>query len=242
MNVLTRLAVSAGSAGLLVMAGPAGAEVTGNVGFASNYVYRGVSQTWEKPALQGGFDYAHSSGLYAGIWASNVSWLEDAGTGASNSLEADLYGGYKGRLGGDAGYDFGILHYEYPGSYPAGSTQPHTDELYVAASYLFLTAKYSYSAGNLFGYNDSRGSGYLDVGASFELPGKTALGLHVGHQTIRHNSAFNYTDYRLGVSKEINGFVACLAYAGTNANDALYTVKGRNIADGQWVLSVSRTF
>lgn len=98
------------------------------------------------------------------------------------------------------------------------------------------------SAGNLFGDNDSRDSGYLDVGASFELPGKTALGLHVGRQTIRHNSAFNYTDYRLGVSKEINGFVACLAYAGTNANDTLYTVKGRNIADGQWVLSVSRTF
>ena len=83
---------------------------TANVGLVSDYAYRGWSQTDERPALQGGFDYAHDSGLYAGVWGSNVSWLSDANTDVSNSLELDLYGGYKGTVGA-IGYDVGLLQY-----------------------------------------------------------------------------------------------------------------------------------
>src|SRR5690606_34855209 len=96
--------------------------LAGNVGFFSEYIFRGLKQTDGKPALQGGFDYSHSSGFYAGTWASNVSWLEDsqAATGySSSSLEWDFYGGYKGAIG-DFGYDLGLLYYWYPGRVAPG--------------------------------------------------------------------------------------------------------------------------
>ena len=57
---------------------PAAAEasphtLTGNVGLFSSYRFRGIDQTYGKPALQGGFDYSHSSGVYLGNWNSNVN-------------------------------------------------------------------------------------------------------------------------------------------------------------------------
>jgi len=67
--------------------------LTANVGLYSEYIFRGIAQTGGKPAVQGGFDYAHSSGFYAGTWASNISWLEDFGAYDRSSLEWDFYGG-----------------------------------------------------------------------------------------------------------------------------------------------------
>src|SRR5262244_3990370 len=93
---------------------------TGNVGLFSQYVFRGLTQTNEKPAVQGGFDLGHKSGFYAGTWASNISWISDAYPPAavqpppSASLEWDFYGGYKGSLPWDFGYDLGVLYYWYP--------------------------------------------------------------------------------------------------------------------------------
>ncbi len=68
-----------------------------NVGVFSQYIFRGLTQTDRKPALQGGFDLSHSSGFYAGVWASNISWLSDANPQyySSSSLETDIYGGFK---------------------------------------------------------------------------------------------------------------------------------------------------
>ena len=117
---------------------------TGNVGFFSQYVFRGISQTNEKPAVQGGFDLGHKSGFYAGTWASNISWIGDfyipppGEPGVSSSLEWDFYGGYKGSLPMDFGYDLGVLYYWYPGRYPAGFTTPNTTELYAALSWKWL--------------------------------------------------------------------------------------------------------
>lgn len=88
---------------------------TGNFTIASEYLYRGIAQTRGKPALQGGFDYAHPSGFYIGTWGSNISWINDAVAGASASLELDIYGGYKGTAG-PLGYDVGVLTYNYPGT------------------------------------------------------------------------------------------------------------------------------
>src|SRR5512141_1314423 len=92
---------------------------TGNVGLYSQYVFRGISQTNEKPAVQGGFDLGHKSGFYVGTWASNISWLSDAVPSVSASMEWDMYGGYKGSLPADFGYDLGALYYYYPGNYTA---------------------------------------------------------------------------------------------------------------------------
>src|SRR5262252_11218333 len=111
---------------------------TGNIGFFSQYVFRGLTQTNEKPAVQGGFDLAHKSGFYVGTWASNINWVSDAvppPNSVSASMEWDFYGGYKGSLPADFGYDLGVLYYYYPGNYgnaPVGYTKPDTTEVYAA--------------------------------------------------------------------------------------------------------------
>ncbi|OQY67322.1 MAG: hypothetical protein B6D47_10970, partial [Rhodocyclaceae bacterium UTPRO2] len=84
--------------------------LTANIGLASSYRFRGIDQTFGKPALQGGFDYAHASGFYAGNWNSNVN----SGAGfPSGNLEMDFYGGWKKTLG-DWGLDVGAIYYTYP--------------------------------------------------------------------------------------------------------------------------------
>ena len=106
---------------------------TGNVGLYSQYVFRGISQTNEKPAVQGGFDLGHKSGFYVGTWASNdqldLRWLPGhlAAASASSSMEWDFYGGYKGSLPADFGYDLGVLYYWYPGKYPSGLHEAEHD-------------------------------------------------------------------------------------------------------------------
>lgn len=196
---------------------------TGNVTLASEYLYRGIAQTRGKPALQGGFDYAHKSGLYLGVWGSNISWISDAVAGASASLEIDVYGGYKGSLGGDFGYDVGVLTYNYPGTgKPTGNAKPDTTELYGALSWKFLTLKYSHTTGSLFGWtkpdgSKTKGSGYLELNANYEMgDGWTLIG-HIGRQNVKGLSIASYTDVKLGVSKDLGFGTLGVAYSTTNA-------------------------
>ena len=221
----------------------AASPIAANVTLASEYVYRGISQTREKPAIQGGFDYAHASGFYAGVWGSNISWLEDVDVNASSSVEIDLYGGYKGKVNDDFSYDVGLLRYQYPGDFPDGFNSPNTNELYVAGTYKMFTLKYSYAFSDLFGFVDSDGSQYIDASANFDLGKGFALGAHIGHQSIKNNSAFSYTDWKLGLTKDFGGGLSVTgAYIDTDGDTALYTVKGDNIADSRFVLSVTKTF
>lgn len=225
-----------------VMAEEAAASpVTANVTIASEYVYRGVSQTNEKIALQGGFDYAHASGFYLGAWGSNISWLEDMGDTGSSSMELDVYAGFKGTAG-DFGYDVGVLHYDYPGSNIM--PDPNTGEVYIAGSYKMLSVKYSHSTTNLLGYANSEGSGYLEANAGFDMGSGFTLGLHVGHQRIKNWSAFDYTDYKISLAKDLGGGLSVTgALIDTNADDALYTnLLGTKIADQRFVLSVTKAF
>lgn len=252
MRKLTQALLLAGVVGVpaFIAATPVLAEeaavvspVSANVALASEYVYRGISQTREKLALQGGFDYAHSSGFYVGTWGSNINWLQDAG--ASSSLEIDLYGGYKGKVNDDFSYDVGYLRYEYPGSYPAGFTSPNTDELYVAGTYKMFTLKYSRSISNLFGFADSKGSGYIDASANFELMSGLTLGLHVGHQSVKNNGFYSYTDYKAGLTKDFGGGLSVTgAYMDTNAKEGAYVYAPSNtkLSDGRFVLSVTKAF
>ena len=84
-------------------------DISTNVAIATDYMYRGGSQTTEQPAISGGFDYGHSSGVYAGVWASNVDF------GNSANIEIDYYGGIAGELSNGIGWDVGGLYYSYPG-------------------------------------------------------------------------------------------------------------------------------
>lgn len=205
---------------------------TANVGLVSDYAYRGWSQTDERPALQGGFDYAHDSGLYAGVWGSNVSWLSDASPNVSNSLELDLYGGYKGTAGA-IGYDVGLLQYYYPGSYPKPYNSPNTLEGYVGLSWEFISFKYSYAFTDLFGYDKSDGSQYYDLGAAVDVGGGFTLAAHVGYSDIKGQD--DYTDWKLGVTKEFGGFNFGLHYVNTDVDDA-------DLADERVILSIAKSF
>jgi len=230
INAAVAAALVAGMSGV-VMAEDS--PISANVGIVSDYQYRGWSQTDEKMALQGGFDYAHDSGFYIGVWGSNVSWLADSASGVTNSLEIDVYGGYSTEVG-PIGLDVGLLQYYYPGSYPSsGYNSPNTLEGYVGVSWEFLSFKYSYAFTDLFGINDSDGSQYFDLGAEYEIGAGVTLAAHVGRQKVEGGGSYN--DWKIGVSKEFVGLTFGLDYVDTDVDD-------EDLADERLILSVSKSF
>ncbi|HZN23533.1 MAG TPA: TorF family putative porin [Burkholderiales bacterium] len=224
-TAIAGLLAAAATSGLTAAAEPTPEHtLTGNVGLFSQYIFRGLTQTNKEPALQGGFDYAHSSGLYAGTWASNISWLRDGGAyRAGGSLEWDFYGGWKPTFG-DFAFDLGTLYYWYPGdaafSAPGAPGNPKADtwELYAGAGWKWLTAKFSYSMRNkTFAVLDSKGTWYLDLTATVplgdfakELTGVTLMA-HWGKQKYSgtdprtaalgsNDALYSYEDWKVGIS------------------------------------------
>ena len=223
--------------------------VTSNVGLVSNYLYRGISQTGANPAIQGGFDLGHASGVYAGVWGSSISWISDAAVATNVGTEFDTYFGYKGEVKG-VGYDVGYLRYNYPGTYPVGTTKADTDEIYIAATYSIVTAKVSYSLGDTFGVSKAEGTTYVELNAAYPI-GETgyALSAHYGTQTYKGVTAdtnaagsLTYSDYKVGVTKDFSGYVVGLAYSNTNAVEGAYTVLNKNLGRSAAVVSLSRAF
>lgn len=232
-----------------LFAGAAQAGTSGSLSLTSDYVFRGVSQTNEDPALQGGIEYAHDSGFYVGAWGSNVSWLSDIPGDISSSLELDGYAGFRGKAGEHVAWDVGVLQYWYPGDYPTGFNSADTTEVYAGVTAtpgetLALGLKYSHAVTDLFGYVDSDGSGYLDASANWTfVPGWT-LNVHAGKQWIESNRDFEYTDWRVGVTKAFDsGFSIAAAYTDTDADEALYTnAYGNEIADARVALTLTKAF
>jgi uncharacterized protein (TIGR02001 family) len=257
-------------------------SLTGNVSLVSDYRFRGISQTFQKPALQGGVDYAHSSGFYLGNWNSNVN--EGAGYPQGN-LEMDFYGGWKKSFG-DVGLDVGAIYYFYPGTdsnsargtillNPRDATKTHTGEIdnketYVGATWKWLSAKWFYSLGDYFSLPDTRGSHYLDFSATYDLGGGWGVVGHFGTLKLKgwhagtDASDGDYSDWKVGFTKDIRGWVFGAAYVDTNAkgscnatNPGFYCfpsdlpigpvgntpgVKFKDAGEATIVLSVSKTF
>ena len=204
--------------------------LTGNLGLFSSYRFRGIDQTFGKPALQGGFDYAHSSGFYAGNWNSNVS----SGAGfPDGNIEMDFYGGYKASFG-DFGLDVGGIMYYYPGSeakvlgIKADSGAVTNEELYIGASWKFISLKYSYSLDDYFSLRgwdatgtgtgkSTKGTSYLDLSANYDLGDGWGINAHIGSLNLKNGYKGDYTDWKLGVSKDIGGWVLAASYIDTNA-------------------------
>lgn len=194
-------------------------EVSFNAALASDYRYRGISQTRLKPALQGGADYVNNPfGFYAGAWASTIKWTKDAGGGGS--VEVDLYAGKRGALTSEISYDVGVLTYVYPSNGLAVSA--NTTEIYGQLSYGPAYMKYSHSTTNLFGFANSKNSGYLDIGANIEIDSGLILNLHAGHQSVKNNNSYAYTDWKVGVTKDFGILSASLAVIGSNAGKNAY--------------------
>ena len=223
--------------------------LTTNVGLFSQYVFRGVSYTQEKPAVQGGADFAHNSGLYLGVWGTNIS-----SKAIQNAVgEIDVYGGYA-RTVGDFGFDVGLLQFIFPdGQYEGTDETYHTLEAYAAVSWKFLKLKYSRSITDYFGFNDdsfgdagngdSDGSYYLELNASHAFENGWGVDAHIGRQKVRNYEDFNFTDYRVGVSKDLgSGWKASVAWINTNADSDLYTIDGVDTGKSKWLASIVRSF
>ncbi len=199
-------------------------SLSGNLGVYSQYIFRGVSQTDFDPALQGGFDYSHSSGIYAGTWLSNVSWTATGYTGGG-SLEMDFYGGYKGSIG-DFGYDVGLLQYYYPGTVVAGGFRADALEAYVGGSWKWLSLKYSHMVSNKgFGVPDASGTYYLDLTATIPVTDKLSAVVHYGIQKfsgdfspgVSNDSIASFDDYKVGLSYTLpKDFTIGAFYTGTS--------------------------
>jgi len=257
MKALQKTAISAAAVALLAslstvafVADEPAAEVevspiTANVSVVSDYRYRGLSQSNFKPAIQGGFDYAHESGFYIGNWNSSISWIGDqygpnggfsgknaAGTQVSAPIEMDFYAGFKKELIGEGfASDFGFLQYYYPtsgipntGGYTAN---PNTSEVYAAQNFTFgpVTgfAKVSYAVSTLFGTVNSTGSYYPDLTMNYDT-GVWGLALngHVGYQYVAGN-----------VKNGSTNWVASLPNGTTNSSLYSYT---------DWKLGVTKDF
>jgi uncharacterized protein (TIGR02001 family) len=213
------------------------APLSFNLGLTTDYRYRGISQTRVKPALQGGADYAFESGFYVGTWASTINWIKDGG--GNGSVEIDLYGGYKTEVAKGLTLDVGVLQYYYPSNKLSPSAD--TFEVYGALSFGPVTAKYSQSTGNLFGFANSSSSGYFDLSATFDLGEGFSLVPHIGHQSVKNSSKFDYTDYSLAISKEYAGLSFTGAIIGADTN-AYVGPSNKNLAKSGLVLTVKKTF
>jgi uncharacterized protein (TIGR02001 family) len=229
---------------LLMAAGVtvAQAQVTGNLGLTSDYRFRGVSQTQNAPAVQGGIDYAHSSGFYVGNWNSSVSsQMYTNGSG----VESDLYAGFKSKfLGFDV--DVGSMNYFYPRATNGTSTNFDTNELYVAVGKGPVTAKVSNSLSNYFGTADSKNSQYYQIDVAQPITGKLSAVVHVGRTDVNNNATLNYTDWNVGAVYNLQGWdIAGKYYTNSNTGssfNATNTVNGQKLYKDTFVISVSKVF
>lgn len=284
MRKLTHALVLAGVIGLpgLTVAYSAHAEdaataapaytLTANVYGVTDYYFRGVTQTWHKPAIQGGADFVHSNGWYAGVWGSNVSNNQYPG---GSGLEFDYYGGYNGKFNDDWGWTVGVHGYAYPGAnnnkaavgraLTTNSVSYDTFEWNAGISYKWMSVKYSRQTTDWFGANtqsgfdsDSKGSNYLEFNAAYEFVPSWTANFHAAHTNVKTTLAghsLDYNDYLIGVSKSFDkGWVASLSYAKSVFKDDFYwkpatgfgsLANNDTISDpgeGKLILSVGRTF
>ena len=238
--------------------------VTANIGLFSEYIFRGIAQTAGKPAVQGGVDWSHVSGFYAGTWASNISWLEDFGAYNRSSLEWDFYGGYKQNFPGseDWSYDLGVYGYVYPGRKNPGVFDADTWEIYGALGWKWASLKFSYALSDYFGARPNGqktdGTWYLDLSGTYPIPDTPwAVIGHFGHLDVRHDGSdsdlstagkVSYNDWKLGASYTVpEGVVKGLElgayYTGNDAKKRFYTdLTGYNTAKDRGIFYVKKTF
>ena len=222
---------------------------TGKLGLYSEYEYRGISQTSEKPALQLNLDYGHASGFYVGTFVTNIKWLKDTadagGFSTRANIEWDIYAGYKKEIAEGLTLDVGYLRYEYPRS-GAFNPSPNTDEIYAGLTFGPLNVKYSHSIGDeTFGIGNSKNSYFIEGNLAWPIPGVNGLSLtgHVGHQEYKNNDFFSYTVWKAGVVYDFGNGLNVGAYAkGTDAESSAYTIKGKDWSKDRLVAFVTYSF
>lgn len=220
--------------------GAGAASLTGNVAFTSDYLFRGISQTDEGPAVQGGFTLSGESGFYLSGWGSNIKF-------GQGSMELDILAGWTGALNESWNIDVGVMQYRYPKGDNA------VDEFNFYEGY----AKFFYDSWTLgVAYSpDYFGTGvddyyYLSADYKYSLVENVALDLHFGYNAFEDSAEFEtflaagpvssdtYIDWSIGFSTEVLGAGVSLKYADTDIDGSAAC----NLCDGRAVLTLSKTF
>ncbi len=210
------------------------ADVAGNVTLATDYRFRGISQLTGKfsPAIQGGFDYSTDLGFYVGTWASNVNFTGGA-------IEVDLYGGFKGAINDDLGYDIGVLYYGYPKDYSAdlGYT-----EVYGSATFKGAKVGINYS-NDYFGGTGKFYYPYIEYG--FDVVNNLSLSFHYGYNSFDKEEFLgnndSYSDWKVGLSTTQLGVSWGLAYVDTDLDDDKDCFGDKNLCAATVVFSISKS-
>ena len=227
-----------------------------SVGVVTDYRFRGLAQSAFKPALQLTADFAHKSGFYLGAFGSNVNWIKDFNGATKGSYELDLFGGYKGSISKDLGYDVGLVAYIYPGNNSGAAGTPgagiaknaNTTEIYGALTYSVLTAKYSRSVGNFLGFPESSGSQYFDLSANIDVGNGFTVTPHIGKQKVAGTliaGAGDYMDYSITVAKDFGGGISAnAALIGTDTKKpGFYTdVNSKDLGKSTLVVGLKYSF
>jgi len=231
-------AQTSGAADAVTAAAPA-YTITSNINLVTEYRFRGIDQTWGKPALQGGVDFSHTDGWYAGAWGSNVSGNSYPG----GSLELDYYAGYNGKISEDLGWTAGGYGYYYPGANfnkiavssggPGANQKLDNFEVNAGLSWKWISYKLSVSTTDYFGANTStgytsgtKGTLYHDLSVNYPLMDDLTLGFHVGRTDVKAdyitpagNITPDYTDYKLSIAKTFkDGWNISAAYVKASNN------------------------
>lgn len=218
-----------------------------SVALTTDYVFRGISQTNENPAIQGSFDYHHPIGVFLGVWGSGVDEAVSKG-----NVELDYYAGFTQELFKDFSYEVSFIYYNYPD----GGDNPEPDyyEFHLGLSYKFaslptepaVAAGYYYSP-NFYGEDDD--AHYVNGTVDLSLPYGFGLGFEIGYQYVKGDETtggnqgesggdgFDYVNWRIGLSNELKGFGLDLSYHDTNDSGFL-----GKVADERVVFTVSRSF
>lgn len=224
-NKVSKLGYAVALAAGIVMVPAAYADVTGNIGVYSKYIFRGMtfpagtSSENDGTAIQGGFDYSHASGFYAGYWGSNLSYGNDANTGFENNF----YGGYGGSVG-DIGYSIGLLQYYY-------LNVDNSDGLEIDASLSYGPVKggMKYLTGDVAWGNG--GDIYWTLDYATKLPKDFTLGATLGYYTYEDSGKYIAASAKSSGFRHLNLSLSH-PIGSTGADMSVTYVKGGEVRDG----------
>lgn len=193
-----------------------------NVGLFTDYVFRGITNSNDGPAIQGGFDYAHEAGFYAGVWASNIEFDAPDATNKA-SIEVDFYGGFTGSFANGIGWDAGVIYYAYPDqNEDTGAADYNYLEGYGKLSYTLHAVQFSpslevglYYSPDYFGEDGDAVYTYGTFGLS--LPYDFSPYVTLGYQYVDGDQTsgpegYKYFHYAIGISKKLGIFTADLSW------------------------------
>lgn len=218
-----------------------GLTVTATPAVSSDYLFRGISQTRNRPAISLTLDVQHESGLYVGGFLSNVTF-----PGSNARQELDLLAGYRFEVGGLA-LDLGGVFYTYPGyDKPEGSYDYNYFEAVAKASYTLDPVKFlGTAAWSPDFYFESGSAVYLEAGADVTLPLDFTLAGRFGYQWIDRNTRYgapDYSNWSVAVSREVYaGFMLTVGYYDTNLSKT-DCFAGTKYCDARAMVTLSRAF